>query len=233
MIANKGFEVSFRFEGRLADSGSLDGSDHEAATRAGRRLLALHAHAFLTGRVPRAAVSERGGYHIRHAGSRQGSHIDFWQVVVANPNPWLVAAGCFLGSAYQVEIKSAINAAASFCWQSIRAAVRTAFVDVPPLPRIEPTLVGFDANRMPLIDDEAENAPERYRFYETALGALIDLSRPVGRSADVLTILIDGKPVAVIDEATKRRMMDERQRLLDREIGDAVLALRSPWYGRQ
>jgi hypothetical protein len=232
MIANQGFEVAYRFEGRLADSGTLDGSDHETSTQAGRRLLALHAHAFLTGRVPKAAASERAGYHIQHVASRQGSHIDFWRVVVTDPNPWLVAAACILGGAYQQRIQTCIDAMASAFAQSIRAVVSTAFDDVPHLPTTNLTLTRADGNRMPMLDPDAEGEQERYRLYELALRVITELARPVGRSADRLTVIVDGSNVAVIDEMTRRRITAERQRLLDREISDALMVLRTHWQGR-
>ena len=154
MTANS-FEVVFRFDGNLADEGELDGSDHEAATRASRRLLALHAHCFLHGKVPSAAQSEGRAYHVRHVATQKGSHADYWNVVINNA--WAIQIAGLIGTAYADEVKLAINAAARFLRDSVRSAVGMGSKSLPEIIKIEPVLETWAGNRQPMIDTDAEH----------------------------------------------------------------------------
>ncbi len=212
------FQVEFRFDGRLADEGEIDGSDHEAAISASRRLLALNAHCCLSGKVPASAVSESKQYHVRHLGSRKGSHTDFWAVVVNNA--WTVQiVGGLIGAAYANEVKAGVNVCARFLRDSIKSALNTGPGHLPEFPRVEPVFEAHDGNWEPMIDMEAEQEAVRLQLREITIRVLHEVARPVGRSASKLTVVIDGEPVAVIDEAMKRRWLSE-------QIGEAVAVLR-------
>jgi hypothetical protein len=218
------FEVAFCFDGGLADEGVLDGSDHEAATRASRRLLALHAHCILHSRVPSAAQSEGHGYHVRHVATRRGSHLDVWNVVISNA--WTIQiVGGLLGAAYASEVKAGINAAALFLRDSLRAAVGMGPKNLPRFPRIEPILEARGGNRDPMFDIDSEDDAVRLRLREVTIQVLHDVARPVGRSARNLTILIEGEPIAVIDEQMKRQLLAD-------QISTAVAVLKAERQGR-
>ena len=51
---------------------------------------------------------------------------------------------------------------------------------------------------------------------------------PVGRSADKLTIHVNGKLVAVIDEAVMRQLMQPQIMVMKLEIADALNGMRRP-----
>ena len=217
-MVTSSFEVAFRFEGRLADEGVLDGSDHEATTQAVRRLLALHAHCFLHGKVPSAALSDGNGYHVQHVATRMGSHIDVWNVVINNP--WTIqVVGGVMGTAYANEVKAGINASARFLRDSVRSALGTGSVRLPEFKREQNVLEARDGNREPMIDIDAEIESERIRLRGVTIRVLQDVARPIGRSAARVTIIIEEESVAVIDEDTKRCWLSD-------EIGTAVMLLR-------
>ncbi len=234
MTANEGFGVAFQFEGLLADVAGLDGSDHEAATQAARRLLALHSQVFLTGKVPRAALSEGDGYHVIHVASRQGSHVDLWQILVTNPNPWLVTVAGGLGFfLFEDEIKLAVKKAKRFLRNSVRTTLRSRPYQPPEIPLAQPVLQALSGNNAPIVDVEIEAAYERERLRDVTVHILSDLARPIGRSAHTLTIIVDGERIATIDGALKSRLVREREEAsarqlrLDEEIADALRPLRA------
>jgi hypothetical protein len=208
------FEVTFRFTGGLADSGMLDGSDHTTSTQAVRRLLALHAHCSISGRVPRASLSEGVGYHVRHVASPKGSHADIWAIVF---DPKTVGVASYFAGMYSSEIKLGINAGARFLRDSLRSALGTGPSHLPEFPRTEPVLSGLAENRAPLVDTDAEQDSERGRLREATVRILFDAARPIGRSADCLEIDIDGAVVATIDLETLRQLQNERQHYIDRQ----------------
>jgi len=217
------FEVTFKFDGRLADQGILDGSDHEAAVAGSRRLLALHAHAFIHGFVPRAAQSEGEGYHVVHVASHKGSHNDLWQVIINNA--WTVQiVGGVLAGAYANEVKAVINASARFLGDSVRAAIGTGPDHLPELRRKEPILEASNGNRQPIIDVESEQRHERVRLRQLTSRVLLDVARPVGRSAGSLAIIVERETIAFIDEDAKRRWLDD-------QITTAVRNMRQPVLG--
>ena len=211
-----GFQVAFKFDGYLADEGMLDGSDYEHTTQATRRLLALHAHAYLHAKVPSSAVSEGKGYQVRHVTSYRGSHVDLWAVYIF-PSALMVAG--VVGNAYAAEIKSGINAASGFLRDSVQTALGIRSARRPEFQRIEPGFEDRGGNRAPMIDIDREFDDQRLRLRDVTIRVLHDVARPIGRSAQRLTILIEGEPVAIIDEHLKRRW-------LEAEITEAVHALR-------
>lgn len=217
-MSTESFEVAFRFDGKLADEGVLDGSDHESATRASRRLLALHAYCFLHGKVPTAAQSEGNGYHVRHVATRMGSHYDTWNVVINNA--WTIqVVGGIIVTAYADEVKAGISASARFLRDSLRAAIGSGSRSLPDFRRIEPVLEARRGNRERMIDLDAEEDRTRILLKEVTIKVLHDLSRPVGRSAGSLTILVQGEPIVVIDDEMKRLWLTD-------QISAAVDALR-------
>ena len=216
-------QVKFSFDGRLAADNQLDGSDHETATRASRRLLALHAHCSITGRVPTSAVSETDQYHVRHMATRAGSHIDVWNVVINSP--WTVQlVGGLIGTAYADEVKGGINAFARFLRQSVRSALDLGPRHLPVFPRVEPVFEARDGNRQPIIDVEAEQHTERAKLREVTIRILHEIARPIGRSASTLAIIIEGELAATIDETMKRRWLVD-------QISNAVTLLPRNQHG--
>lgn len=211
------FIVVFKFDGGLADDGGLDGSDHVEATEAARRLLALHAQTFFTGVIPRSAQSRGAAYHVRHSHTFQGSSCDQWGVYVA--------AG-YLLDIYKPQVKQLLDAAARFLAGSIRSALGVGPRDQPTFLRIEPVLSSGHGNGEPLIDMDAIDDEKRAALRAITMQVLYELARPVGRSADRLSILIDGQLIAEIDQRAKSRLHEERQAYLEDQIGDAVSHLR-------
>lgn len=211
------FEVCIRFDGGLAAEGALDGSDHERATIASRRLLALHASCYLNGRVPASAVSEAAGYQVRHTGSKQACHIDVWEVYVFET---ALAAATTLGGVYSSEVKAVLNACATFLADSIRSAIGTGSSHLPEFRPIVPVLTLRDGNRAPSIDIESEHVAQRKRLRGLTSRVLAEVARPVGRSAETLTVSIQGAQVAVVDAHAKRSLLATQE--LEDQIGVAV-----------
>lgn len=212
------FEVEFRFDGLLAKEGDLDGSDQEHSISAARRILGLHAHCFLTGQVPRAAVSQSKLYHVRHRGSYQACHVDMWAVVII---PTSLALGQIVGNAYSSEIKQGINTAARFLRDGLRAAVGSGSRELPRFREFQPVLESYSGNHDPIVDIEMEQQRERTRLREITSRVLFeDAARAIGRSADLLTIRVAGEIAITID-------IDAKNRWLDKQITAAVNSIRN------
>jgi len=215
MMTTNAFEVAFKFDGRLADQGMLDGSDHETAIAASRRLLALHAHSFLHGKVPRAALSDGSGYHVVHVATRKGSHEDVWQIILNSQ--WTVQImGGMVGGALANILTDAVRVVRD----SLKAAIATGPRHLPEFRRVEPVLQMDDGNREPIVDLGQEQDAERRKLRTVVAQVLLDTARPVGRSASRLTITVEREIVAVIDEETKQRWLAD-------QITEAVRGMRN------
>ncbi len=208
------FIVEFRFDGGLATRGVLDGSDHVTATEAARRLLALHAHTLFGGEVPRNALSQSGAYRVVHVGTRVGCSVDGWEVWVLGSGGAVLGVAKWYADTYRSEIRdyttAAARAAQGFLRDSINAVLRIGSRDLPAFPRIEPVLSSIYGNGEPMIDLDALDENKRELLRAITVQVLHDLARPVGRSAELLSILIDGQLVAEIDERAKARLYEDQ-----------------------
>jgi hypothetical protein len=168
--------------------------------------------------VPVNAISNGNGYQIQHVASRKGSHIDIWSVVF---HPGACVLYGIVGNAYAAEIKDQINGAARFLSDSLRSALNLGSRDLPEFRRVESYLEVQDGNGAPLIDFEAEHRQERDRLRDLTLRVLYEeVARPIGRSAHLLRIQVEGSPVISVDLKLKREWLEQH-------INAAVVALRS------
>lgn len=193
-MADDRFEVQFRFDGGLATSGKLDGSDHEVVTSAVRRLLAVHAHCFLHRKVPVAAFAEGRGYHVQHAGSSATCHVDHWEIVLG------VSA---IGSSDRPEeVKGAIAGCVSFLQASLRSVVTGELNDAEFFePASEESKSDAETDK-----DVGLEAIRRELQVLTARVLYEGVARPIGRSAEALSITINGEQVIAIDDNVKTRL---------------------------
>lgn len=217
------FTVEFKFYGREADTGRLDGSDHLEATKAARRLLALNAYVFFHGKLPHQAESKTDEFHVFHVGTFHNCISDVWEVAIPGS---AVAVGAYYAKLYSDEVKQATNAAARFLRDIIRAALGIGSLNLPEMSRIEPVLPEHGGNGAPIMDVEEEQEKTRTALRALVTQVLHELSRPVGRSAERLDIYIDRELVATIDATGKAQLYDDHQSYLDEQITSAVKGIR-------
>lgn len=99
--------------------------------------------------------------------------------------------------------------------------------------RREPVFEPLDKSNEPFVDVEAERDYHWRQLRGRATAALANASKPVGRSASTMTILVAGNDnlrVGMIDEAVLRRLREDAQAYRELQITNALqdLGLRTP-----
>jgi hypothetical protein len=177
--------LTAEFKGGIADAGELPPADFIHSLTGARRLLAHHAHFFITGKTAKVGKSETRDYRITFRSTRKGSFIYDLSVGI-------LASAMFTAGQY---------AFGDFFRDSLRAISRGRSFEEPPSIRKEPYFAPVDARNAPVFDfsdsfrDEAETL--RVRITE----ALRLMAFPVGRSAAQLKIYLDNAEAALIDRA--------------------------------
>ena len=211
-----GFKVAFVFGGGLADQGQLDGSDYATSVQAARRLLALHAHFWATGKIPLSAHSESRFYHIRHIATGRGAHVSYWNVLINGKPEWTsidVAEGAIASIAETKRTQQQVDVANAS--RLLRNSVRSAFGhwdgDLLQYLRTTPAFEAqaFD-HHDPLFADEAVAGRQQIHLLDTTSRILFDLARPVGRCAVQLNIAIEKKLIATIDRDVKDYLFSQQ-----------------------
>lgn len=195
--------VSFRFDGHLAEYGELDGSDFMDHIVGARRLLALQAAYYTTGRVADPAQTETSGYHVRWANQFEGAAVDAWNVIV-HPRPDMLqdALGDFSLSAASYEFYE-------FFRDCVGQTVQSLFWRPPQIEKVEALLRCLNQSSDELFpyDGGVLRSLEILQAYTRH--ALIRAARPVGRSAETLDIYTDGLWVGEIDVPRLRNLKNE------------------------
>lgn len=174
-------EVIFKFEGMLADRHVLDASDANGFHEGARQLLALHAYGYVHGHEPKGGVvNHTAHYRVLEAAPVQGC-IEYHYVVElvqSFGNGFAEAAGAFtFGYFLQDQLKAMFG--------------RKSSSEPPLLPRRgNPTLVASRGNGEPLVDTEQEALIIARRFQERGRNSAATMMRPVGRSAERVTIRV-------------------------------------------
>lgn len=211
--------IGFKFEGGLADSHSIDASDGATFHEAARQLLALHAYFLTSGDIPNGGVfNHTRNYRVFECASKEGS-IEFFYSVEVFSNAVLATAGGVIGA----------RCGALIYEELLEQSIRQLITKVPELFgywKTEDVLRNSDGNREPLVDLESEAISRWQRLQARCIRPLLGCLRPIGRSANVLTIHVG-------DTGTVRLGFDEFTRLTvkfhdlrDQEITVAVHAVR-------
>ena len=190
--------IIFKFEGREADRHRLDASDHLAYETAARQLLAIHAHFYVTGRVPTGgALSNGPGYRILNEDPRAGSFVGPWIVECATSGFLQTGVGLALKNTYRYLFENLLR-------DSLRPILARKPSRMPPELRIEPILECLDSRNERFIDLEQERDYEWYKLQERSRTALVNAAKPIGRSANILTIIAanDNSIIGVVDAQT-------------------------------
>jgi hypothetical protein len=204
--------IIFRFEGREADRHRLDASDHLVYETAARQLLAIHAHFYVTGKVP------KGGALTHGPGPRAGSFIGPWIVECVASELLQIGVGFALKKAYRYVFENLLK-------DSLGPIIARKPSSIPPELRIEPILEGLDSRNERFIDVQQERDYEWHKLRERSRTTLVNAAKPVGRSADVLTIIAanDNSIIGVVDAQT---LLLLKQAEIAKALVD--LGLRSP-----
>ena len=190
--------IIFKFEGREADRHRLDASDHLAYETAARQLLAMHAHFYVTGKVPKGgALSNGPGYRILNEDPRAGSFVGPWIVECTARELPQIGVGFALKQAYRYLFEDLLK-------DSLLPIIARKPSRMPPELRIEPILEGLDSRNERFIEPEQEREYEWHKLRERSRSALVNAAKPVGRSADILSIIAanDNAMIGAIDAQT-------------------------------
>lgn len=113
-----------------------------------------------------------------------------------------------------------------FMQDAVGSAITGQPVVVPAEWPREVVLEPQDRSNAPFIETQGERHMRWLELRGCLNSILPNVSRPVGRSADKLTIHVDGKLVGVIDEAVMRRLMQPQIMAMQLEIADALNGMR-------
>lgn len=218
----KGIRIGFRFVGRLADQHVIDASDGVTFETAARQLLAVQAHFFVTGKVPNGgAVNHTSDYRVYQAGRSNGSVI--FDYVVD-----------FLQVAHDEMRKEIAAAFVGYLAATLKNTLSRKVPPPQPLWNDEKTapLASSEGNREPLYDPEYERQLRWQHLAERNTGILVDVMRPVDRSAAYLEIIAEGRVLTTLRVDDLRKLLNlhqhdqERQRVREMQIVEALNALR-------
>jgi hypothetical protein len=170
--------LSLRYDG-------LDAATHHGIGTAGSKqviggaqiLLGAHAHYFTGGKVPER-VDDRGeGFKILDVGRRQGSIIFDIALLITAQAIWEVAETHYGFDRFLAESYAAHRAGRPF--------------EEPPYERRQPTPAG----NSPLPDLDYAREYERRRLLQRTQQAVSFISAPLGTTASMVEVSIDGKRV--------------------------------------
>jgi hypothetical protein len=195
-------QVLFRFEGGLADRHRLDPSDLIEHETAARQLLGLHAYFLVTGgRLPNGGIRHRGpGYDVYVEGRDKGSIVLAWVVEITAKQ----AAGAGARRTWEYGFENLLR-------DSLAPILSRRSSSMPVEMRREPVLEGLDRRNDPFVDVEAERARQWRQLRERSTNILVNLARPVGRSAETLVIVAGNentRPIGRIDANTLKHLRE-------------------------
>ena len=213
--------ISFKFEGGLADRHLLDASDGVTFETAARQLLATQAYYFVHESVPNGgAINHTYEYRVYQAGRANGSII--YDYVLE-----------FFGKFNDEIMKELAHELVGFMLASLRHALKRRSAPPAPLwPVAQSELRAVDGNREPLVDREADREYHWQQYAERQTSVLVDVLRPLDRSATTLSIFCDGNHLVKlgIDDLRRLQVMrreDQEARMVrERQIVDALNHLR-------
>jgi hypothetical protein len=193
-------QVLFRFEGGLADRHRLDPSDLIEHETAARQLLGLHAYFLVTGgRLPNGGVRHRGpAYDVYVEGRDKGSIVLAWVVEIIAKETVGAGARYAARRTWEYGFEDLLR-------DSLAPILSRRSSSMPVEMRREPVLEGLDRRNDPFIDTEAVRARQWRLLRERTTNILVNLARPVGRSAETLVVVAGNEntpPIGRIDAAT-------------------------------
>jgi hypothetical protein len=217
--------IIFRFEGREADRHRLDASDRLAYETGARQLLATHAYFLVNQKVPNGGAQSRGpGYHVYSLDPRQACFEGHWIVEVAE-----VLFKEALKSADGHAVRKAVAYTYDYLLKDSLGAILGGKSSSMPLEmRQEPVLPGLDTRNEPVFDVEFERDRNWRQLRERSILITPNAFRPVARSSERLTIIVDDVVIGRVDEDKLRRLIREaltlqaEQERLQAQITDAL-----------
>jgi len=199
-------QVLFRFEGGLANRHRLDPSDLIEHETAARQLLGLHAYFLVTGgRLPNGGIRHRGpGYDVYVEGRDKGSIVLTWVVETIAKETLGAGARYAARRTWEYGFENLLR-------DSLAPILSRRSSSMPAEMRREPVLEGLDRRNGPFVDVEAERARQWRQLRERTTNILVNLARPVGRSAETLVIVAgdeNRRPIGRIDASTLKHLRE-------------------------
>jgi hypothetical protein len=206
------FEIAFKFEGGLADQHALDGSDGVAFHEYARQFLALHAHFFVQGQVPKGgAINHTKTYRVLERATREGSiDLVYWvQLFAAGA---VSAVGYNVGNLlYDMYLKE--------CLLDLLTPAKA-----PPFHlRREPVFENTNGNREPIVDLDLESEQRWRDLRQRSRTSAIGWMKPIGRSAETVTVSPGNQRPIKFDISHLRYLREQ-------EITQAVKSIRQVGY---
>jgi hypothetical protein len=209
------FEIRFKFDGELIDGNLIDASDGASFHDAARQLLALHAHFYVNGAVPNAAVGHTKQYRVLEGPARAGC-IEFSYVVSLFVKGVIVGAGSAIG-------KKAVDV---LFGDFLETSLKNIFNPKPSVPPFsierEPMLEALSGNRQPIIDLENDDIAHWQELKVRATTAAIGIMRPVGRCADKLIVLPGSASRIVFGARELKQLRTNQAHYREQQISIAV-----------
>ena len=215
-------KISFKFEGGIADERHLiDASEGVTFETAARQLLATQSYFFLHGQTPNGgAINHTADYRVYQSGRFQGSVVYDYLVEFSK----IVA---------DEATKHCAELFVSFLSATLASVLTRKHLAPAPLwNETAPVLAATDKNREPILDIEATQLHRWLQLTERETALLVDVMRPIGRSASKVTIFCNQTVVAQMTIADLMRLDDihyqdqQRRRIRERQIEDALSSLR-------
>jgi hypothetical protein len=217
--------VHFEFEGREADRHRLDPSDFIDHETAARQLLGLHAYFLVTGgKMPNGGIPSRGpGYRVYVEAPTKGSFVASWVIEIIAKEA--VAAG-----ARYVARRTWDYTYEHLLRDSLAPIISRRPSSMPIEMRREPVLEGLDRRNDPFLDVEVERTRQWQLLRERSTRILVNVARPIGRSADTLVIVAgnDNRPIGRIDADTLVHLREADIVMALRDLGLRPLSRRDP-----
>jgi hypothetical protein len=203
--------ITFTFTGSAADNGRLDGSDRNTYSDAARQFLAVNAHFYATGRIPKGpAFNHTKHYRVWSEGIRVNCYAE----------TWIVATAAGMGAVYGVRLVDYLYE------HLLRDTLQTILGRKPSVPppemRREPYFAAQDNRNAAVFDDEAERLQQWERLRERSTLIIPQIARPIGRTATKLVIAGEEKEIATIDADTLRKILADVQAYKEAAITAAL-----------
>jgi hypothetical protein len=212
-------KITFRFTGLAADEARLDGSDFNTYTDAARQLLALNAYFYANGLLPNGgAINNTPQYRVWKEASARGSYLDVWMVAFS-----AAMTARVLGD---YAVRALDYTYAHFLKDNLGPIIGRKPSSMPLELRREPYFPPQDKGNHPVFDEEVERAHHWLQLREKSTFVLPKVARPVGRSADKLTISSELGEIGTIDTQALRQILADAQAYRELAITAALETLR-------
>ena len=208
----------------MADGYDLGATDFLRYTELARQLIAVCGYFYTMGHVPNGPAFSEGRYYrlVKHANEAQCCR-DVWKVAII---------GGMLGNIFGTYgVRGVDYAFDRFMQDAVGPVISGKPTFVPPEWQTEVVLEPQDKSNAPFIETEGQRHMHWLELRERLNGIIPNVARPVGRSAERLTIAVDGRAIGVIDTQVLHRLLQPQISFQQAQITEALKTLQSQRLG--